>query len=63
MGDAGNDLLLLSMTKTNGAYTMKAKQLAKGITAQIDSVLIGSKLFTVGYGGGSQVFVFALPTP
>jgi Glucose / Sorbosone dehydrogenase len=63
LGDAGNDLLLLSMTKTNGVYTMKAKQLAKGMSGQIDSVLIGNKLFTVGYGGDSQVFVFVLPTP
>ena len=51
------------MTKTNGAYTMKVKQLAKGITGQIDSVLIGNKLFTVSYGSDPQVFVFALPTP
>jgi len=63
LGDPGNDLLLLSMTKANGAYTMKVKQLAKGMTGQIDSVLIGNKLFTVGYGQDSQVFVFALPTP
>ena len=63
LGDAGNDLLLLSLTKQNGAYSMKAKQLAKGISGSVDSVLIGNKLFTAGFGSPQQVFVFVLPTP
>ena len=42
---------------------MKVKQLAKGISGQIDSVLVGDRLFTVGYGADSTVFVFVLPKP
>jgi Glucose / Sorbosone dehydrogenase len=64
LGDPGNDLLLISLTKATGAYSMKAKQLAKGILAPIDSVLVGSKLFVAGNGNTAQVvFVFVLPTP
>src|SRR6185369_17989002 len=63
LGDPGNDLLLLSLSKTNGVYSMKARQLAKGINAIIDSVLLGNRLLTVGYGGDTKVFVFVLPTP
>jgi hypothetical protein len=63
LGDLGNDLLLLSLTKQAGAYTMHAKQIAKGISGPIDSVLVGNRLFTTGYGNAAQVFVFALPTP
>ena len=63
LGDAGNDLLLLSLTKTNGAYSMNVKQLAKGIKEPIDSVLVGTRLFSVGYGAGAPVFVFQLPAP
>jgi hypothetical protein len=63
LGDAGNDLLLLSLSKNNGVYSMKAKQLAQGINAIIDSVLVGNRLLTVGYGGDTKVFVFVLPTP
>jgi hypothetical protein len=64
LGDPGNDLLLISLSKTTGAYSMKAKQLAKGIMAPIDSVLIGNKLFVAGNGNvAQQVFVFVLPTP
>jgi hypothetical protein len=63
LGDAGNDLLRLSLSKTNGVYSMKATQLAKGINAIIDSVLLGNRLFAVGNGGDTKVFVFVLPTP
>lgn len=63
LGDAGEDLLLLTMKKENGVYTMNAKQLAKGIKTPMDSVLIGNKLFTAGYGTTSAVYVFAFPTP
>lgn len=63
LGDAGNDLLLLSFTRDNGVYSMHAKQLAKGILAPIDSVIVGNRLFTFGYGSGAPVFVFVLPTP
>ncbi len=63
LGDAGEDLLLLTMKKEGGVYTMNAKQLAKGIKTPMDSVLIGNKLFTAGYGTTSAIFVFVLPTP
>jgi hypothetical protein len=62
LGDEGRDLLLLSMTKSGDAYTMTAKQLAKGIESPMDSVLVGNKLFTIGYGG-APMYVFVLPTP
>lgn len=63
LGDPGEDLLLISLTKANGTYTMKAKQLAKGIRFAMDSVLVGNRLFTVGLDAPGQVFVFVLPTP
>lgn len=62
LGDGGEDLLLLQMTKANGTYTMKTKQIATGIKTPMDSVLVGNKLFTVGYGNASKIFVFVLPT-
>lgn len=63
LGDAGNDLLLLSFTRDNGVYSLHAKQLVKGIIGPIDSVLVQNRLFTFGYGTGAPVFVFVLPTP
>lgn len=63
IGDDGEDLLLLTLKKAGGKYTMNSKQLAKGIKGAIDSVLVGNRLFTIGYGNAGSVFVFALPTP
>jgi hypothetical protein len=63
LGDGGEDLLLLQLTKAGGTYSMKAKQIATGIKTPMDSVLVGNRLFTAGYGAGAQVFVFVLPTP
>lgn len=63
LGDGGEDLVLLQPTKAGGTYTMKAKQIAVGIKTPMDSVLIGNKLFTVGYGNTAQIYVFVLPTP
>lgn len=62
LNDAGEDLLLLTLNKAGDKYTMNAKQLAKGIKTPMDSVLVGNKLFTVGYGGGT-IYLFVLPTP
>jgi hypothetical protein len=61
--DPGEDLLFIKLTKTNGTYTMNAKQIAKGIKFPMDSLLIGNKLFTLGRGDAGQIFVFVLPTP
>jgi hypothetical protein len=63
IGDVGEDLLLISLTKNGDKYSMTTKQLAKGIKAPMDSVLVGNRLFTIGYGGAAQIYVFALPTP
>lgn len=63
IGDTGQDVLLVTLKKADGKYTMNAKQIAKGIIGAIDSVLVGNRLFTIGNGGPGQVFVFALPTP
>jgi glucose/arabinose dehydrogenase len=63
IGELAEDLMLISLKKTNGTYTMNAKILAKGIKTPIDSVLVGSRLFTIGTSGAGQVLVFALPTP
>jgi hypothetical protein len=63
IGDDGEDLLLLTLKKTDGKYTMSSKQLAKGIKGAIDSVLVENRLFTIGYGNAASVFVFVLPTP
>jgi glucose/arabinose dehydrogenase len=62
LGDEGRDLLFLSLTKTGDKYTMTSKQIAKGIESPMDAVLVGNKLFTIGYGG-APMYVFALPTP
>jgi hypothetical protein len=63
IGDAGQDLVLVTLKKADGKYTMNAKQIAKGILGAIDAVMVGNRLFTIGYGDGGNVFVFALPTP
>jgi hypothetical protein len=63
IGDTGEDLLLITLTKNGDKYSMTTKSLAKGIKAPMDSVLVGNRLFTIGYGGTAQVYVFALPTP
>jgi hypothetical protein len=63
LGDPGGDILLLTLSKANGAYTMKAKQIAKGLKFPMDSVLVGNRLFVIGNGDAAQVYVFALPTP
>jgi glucose/arabinose dehydrogenase len=62
LGDEGRDLLFLSLTKTGDTYSMTSKQIAKGIESPMDAVLVGNKLFTIGYGG-APMYVFALPTP
>ena len=62
LGDEGRDLLFLNMTKTGDKYTMTTKQIAKGIESPMDAVLVGNKLFTIGYGG-APMYVFVLPTP
>ncbi len=64
IGDLGEDLLLLSMTKgADGKYSMNAKALAQGIKLPMDSVLVGNRLFTIGQGDSAQLYVFVLPTP
>ncbi len=62
LGDAGGDVLLTTLTKAGGAYTMKAKQIAKGMKAPIDSVLVGNRLFVIGNGESAQIYVLVLPT-
>ena len=62
LGDEGRDLLFLNMTKMGDKYTMTTKQIAKGIESPMDAVLVGNKLFTIGYGG-APMYVFVLPTP
>ncbi len=62
LGDEGRDLLLLTLTKAGDKYTMTSKQIAKGIEAPMDGVLVGNKYFTTGYGN-APMYVFVLPTP
>jgi glucose/arabinose dehydrogenase len=62
LGDQGRDLLLLTLTKSGEAYTMGAKKIAAGIESPMDAVLIGNKLFTIGFGN-APMYVFVLPTP
>lgn len=63
IGDAGEDLALISLTKADGKYTMHAKQLASGIKQPMDSVLVGNRLFTIGTSDAGMLYVFVLPTP
>lgn len=63
LSDGGKDLLLINLTKANGAYTMSVKQLASGITAPMDAVLVGNRLFSIGFGAAGEVLVYVLPTP
>jgi hypothetical protein len=62
LGDQGRDLLLLTLKKAGDTYTMNAKQLAKGIESPMDAVMVGNKIYTIGYGG-APMYVFVLPTP
>lgn len=65
IGDAGEDLLLVSLNKGgDGKYTMGLKSLVgQGIKLSMDSVLVGNRLFTIGQGDAAQLYVFVLPTP
>lgn len=62
LGDEGRDLLLVTLTKAGDKYTMTSKQIAKGIEAPMDGVLVGNRFFTSGYGN-APMYVFVLPTP
>jgi len=63
IGDLGEDLVFISLTKADGKYTMHAKQIASGIKQPMDSVLVGNRLFTIGQSDAGMLFVFVLPTP
>ncbi|HXI58974.1 MAG TPA: PQQ-dependent sugar dehydrogenase [Polyangia bacterium] len=60
--DHGEDLLLLKLTKNGDAYEMTATQIAAGIKQVMDDVLVGNKLYTVGWMGGS-IYEFTFPLP
>jgi hypothetical protein len=61
--DKGEDLLLLQLIKVSGAYTMKVSQIATGIKAPMDGVMVGNSFFSLGFGGGNSVYVIVLPKP
>jgi hypothetical protein len=63
LNDPGEDLVHIRLTKANGAYSMTAKKIATGIKKPMDSVLIGNRLFVIGFGNTAQIYVFELPTP
>jgi hypothetical protein len=63
LNDRGEDLLLLKLTKIDGAYEMTATQIALGIRFPIDSALVGNKLYTVSYGAGLGIYEFTFPLP
>ncbi len=60
--DHGEDLLLLKLTKNGNNYEMTATQIAAGIKQVIDDVLVGNKLYTVSWMGGS-IYEFTFPLP
>jgi glucose/arabinose dehydrogenase len=52
--DGGRDLNLARMTKVGAAYEMEVTQLVAGFEfAPIDAALVGNKIYTVEFGGGS----------
>jgi hypothetical protein len=63
LGDRGEDLLLLQLTKVGTEYEMKTTQLVTGFTAPIDSVMVDNKLYVVEYGEGSSVYEITFPLP
>lgn len=62
LGDAGEDLTLVSLSKDHGAYSMKVDKLVIGIKTPTDSVLIDNRLFTIHLGGSPSLYLFVLPT-
>jgi hypothetical protein len=63
LGDGGQDLGLIQLTKVNGDYEMKMTQIVTGFTAPIDAVLVGNKLYVVEFGGVGSAYEITFPTP
>ncbi|HEY0711956.1 MAG TPA: PQQ-dependent sugar dehydrogenase [Polyangia bacterium] len=63
MGDRGEDLLMLNLTKNaSGQYEMKTTQIALNIRTPIDVVLVDNKLYTISYNGAQNIiFEFTFP--
>jgi len=63
MGDRGEDLLMLQMTKVGDEYEMKVTQLITGIRTPIDSVLVDNKLYTISWAAGNSMYEITFPKP
>ena len=63
MGDRGEDLLMLQMTKVGDEYEMKVTQIVAGIRTPIDSVLVDNKLYTISWGAGNSMYEITFPKP
>ncbi len=50
LGDTGNDLLHVALTKVNDNYTAKITQLVKGFISPLGIELVGNKLFVMETG-------------
>lgn len=60
--DGGRDLNLARFTKVGAAYEMEVTQLVAGFEfAPIDAAIVGNKIYTVEFGGGS-ITEITLPT-
>lgn len=60
MGDEGEDLHHLELTKVGDEYEARITRIARGFRAPIDAVLVGSDLYVLEYGSMS-VWKVALP--
>jgi hypothetical protein len=67
LGDPGQDLALMQLTKANsGEYEMNMTVIVAGFTAPVDSVLVDNKLYVVEnrfMGTPGQIYEITFPTP
>jgi hypothetical protein len=66
LGDGGQDLALMRLTKVNGAYEMTMNVIVSGFTAPVDSVMVDNKLYVVEnrfMGTPGQIYEITFPTP
>lgn len=61
--DQGRDLLALKVIPVENSFEVESRQLVSGFANPIDSVLIGSKLYVLEYGGTGTSRVYELSLP
>lgn len=59
--DASQDLLHLDLTKSGGAYTLRATKIVVGFNKPIDAEIIGNTVYVLDYGGAQSIWAVSLP--